>query len=265
MRAPTLIPQSASKRDQYIAHLAQGQKTLRPSQSAGVRVSHTTLGVITEPDSVVGGGGTGSLSLYSLVAVHANYISCHPYDASTGEVSSDIVKIAKAFHLQRDAWAAATTSEDGFTTWGQAEIDGAFYGVDSVPGAPFVDDDLNPHCKRRRVQQEEPTFDATNPFVANVEWEETVYPSYVVYGRGKSNGNGEIIVAFELEHPITFPSRNYKYNTTSATSEEVTVTKMEIGPRHWVPIQRPMIICERDGDTVLQRRVMIRASDSFPL
>lgn len=211
-------------------------------------------------------GGKAKLSFYELVQVKANVLECYPYNAATGTSSGSLVKVAKPFHLMRDSWSTATVT-DGFTSWTKATIDGAEYTVVQSSGSPFVNDDANTHTGRRKKQVTLPVFGITNPFIANVEWLEVVYPTYVQRGNGKDPALGEIIAAFDLESPITFPARSYKYATSGDTADsgEFTVSKMELPFRHWVPNHRPIIICETSAGVTIQRRVMIPASESFPI
>jgi hypothetical protein len=238
------------------------------------------IGVDPTPDGYrlflkerIAASSAAKLSLYSVKSVWADILICNEYDPD-GTVGTEDVNVAKPFNIQRRTWAKSTVDGSGFWTWGTSdEIDGATYapvsrGNTGPNTTNFVNMDQNPFVRRVKTQVTAPSWyigEGTEQHIANVAWVEMVYPEYVIAGRGNVTGVGDIIVAFDLEEPITLPATSYQFGGASSSTDEMTITKMEVPWRHWVPIQRPIIICEQVGDSVLQRRVMIRASDSFPL
>jgi hypothetical protein len=123
MRSPTFIPQSPSRRDQYIAQLAQSQRSLRPSESAGVRTSHTTLGVMQEViQADDGGGGSSSETEQLLVSdVYGDYLGCRriTVDASNNiTIDSTELLVAKPNELRLGVWSQATLRGVVYTNTG---------------------------------------------------------------------------------------------------------------------------------------------------
>lgn len=257
MRAPTRIPVSPSRRDQYIAMLAKNQQTMGPGQSAGVRVHHTTKGVLFDAPSPLSPGGEATLSLYSLLAVRANYLVCYEYNASENTHGTTEVLIAKPHELQKNYWSGKT-------------INGFRYTATDATPSPLAA--LNKHVNRLKTAVTEPTTGTeSSPWLEDVNWTEMVWPPYIWQNNGPTdeatptNDVGGIIVAFDLEHAITFPSESVEVDGVTYTEPERTITKMELPWRHWVPIERPIVICEESGGVVRQRRAYIRASQSLPM
>jgi hypothetical protein len=262
MRPPFQIPNSPSRRDQYIGQLAKHTATLRPSQSNGTLVSHTTKGVMYGGQAETPLPADATINTYSVVTVSGDYTTCILYspDTDTHDHTGELFKIAKPFALQWSKWADLTI--DGYS----------FVGV-NTGGFEYVVPRLNAFVRRTKTATDAVTHWDTPAEIAlhveDVVWHEMVDPPWVPRTQDATTlayTAGSIIVAADLVTPIELPAVTVTVDGVDFTEPAATISKIELSGRAWVPIERTQIVCEIDnGGMSIQRRVKVRSSSTFPM